>query len=84
MEQYGMTRRQLFTAMLAGTLPLGAQMASRGVKAMPRGKPTGLPFRASLTDVAAQAGLRQPIVYGGVARWDPLESTCRHASLSIL
>jgi hypothetical protein len=67
MKQYGMTRRQLLTTMLAGTLPLGAQMASRGVKAMPRGKPTGIPFRASLTDVAAQAGLRQPIVYGGVA-----------------
>jgi hypothetical protein len=54
--------------MLAGTVPLGAQMASRGVKAVPRGKPTCIPFRASLTDVAAQAGLRQPIVYGGVTR----------------
>ena len=41
-------------------------MASRGVRAMPRGKPSGLPFHACFTDVAARAGLRQPVVYGDV------------------
>ena len=33
-------------------------MASRGIKAAPRGKPSGLPFHARFTDVAAQAGLQ--------------------------
>ena len=43
-----------------------AQMASRGVKATPRGKASGLPFNCRLTDVAAQAGLTAPVIYGGV------------------
>ncbi len=62
------TRRRLLTAMFLNALPLGAQMASRGVKPMVRGKPSGLPFHASLTDIAAQAGLTHPIVYGDVGR----------------
>lgn len=33
---------------------------------MPRGKPSGLPFRAKFTNVAATAGLRAPVVYGEV------------------
>jgi hypothetical protein len=41
-------------------------VSSRGVKPQPRGKPSGRPFHSRLTDVAAQAGLTQPIVYGGV------------------
>ncbi len=32
-------------------------MASRKVKAAPRGKPSGIPFRSRLTDVSKQAGL---------------------------
>jgi hypothetical protein len=47
---------------LLGQIQFG--MASRGVKAAPRGKPSGLPFRASFTDVAAQAGLKLPVVSG--------------------
>ena len=49
-------------------LPLvaGAQMASRGVKAAPRAKASGLPFNCRLTDVAAEAGLTAPVIYGGV------------------
>jgi enediyne biosynthesis protein E4 len=39
-------------------------MASRGVKPTPRGKPSGLPFHAHFVDVAAQAGLRSPVIYG--------------------
>src|ERR1039458_1419732 len=38
------------------------------VTAKTRGKSSGLPFLASLTDVAAAAGLSAPIVYGGVDR----------------
>ncbi len=41
-------------------------MASRGVKPTPRGKGSGLPFNSRLTDVAAQAGLTAPVIYGGV------------------
>ena len=39
-------------------------VSSRGVKAQPRGKPSGLPFDSSFVDVAAQAGLRAPLIYG--------------------
>jgi len=35
---------------------------------MPRGKPSGLPFHARFTDVAAAAGLRAPVVFGGTDR----------------
>ncbi len=44
----------------------GQGMSSRGVKAHPRGKPSRRPFLVQLTDVAKQAGLTQPIIYGGV------------------
>jgi len=40
-------------------------VSSRGVKAQPRGKPSGLPFDANFVDIAAQAGLRTPLLYGG-------------------
>jgi len=39
-------------------------MASRGVRAAPRPKPSGRPFPVTFTDVAARAGLTAPIVYG--------------------
>ena len=39
-------------------------MASRGIKAAPRGKPSGLPFHARFTDVAAQAGLQNAVISG--------------------
>ena len=44
----------------------GQGVSSRGVKAQPRGKPSGRPFLARFTDVAEQAGLTHPIVYGGI------------------
>jgi hypothetical protein len=44
----------------------GQGVSSRGVKPQPRGKPSGHPFLARFTDVARQAGLTQPIIYGGV------------------
>ena len=60
-----MTRRELLALVPSAAF---AQMASRGVKPMPRGKPSGLPFYAHFTDVAAQAGLRDPVIYGGLER----------------
>ena len=44
----------------------GQGISTRSVKATPRGKPSGRPFLARFTDVAKQAGLTEPIVYGGV------------------
>ena len=41
-------------------------VSSRGVKPQPRGKPSGRPFHARFTDIAKQAGLTQPVVYGAV------------------
>ncbi len=39
-------------------------VSSRAVRATPRGKPSGIPFLARFTDVAAEAGLTYPVVYG--------------------
>ena len=63
------SRRKLLGTLAA--LPggvLGQRAAPRGVQAMPRAKPSGLPFAARFTDVAQQAGLRAPIVYGAAGR----------------
>jgi len=53
---------------LAGQIPSG--MASRGIKPVARGKPSGLPFHARFTDIAAQAGLRTPVIAGHPKRAD--------------
>ena len=45
---------------------LAQGISSRGVKAQPRGKPSGRPFLAHFTDVARQAGLTHPTIYGGL------------------
>ena len=69
------TRRKLILDMatVAGgslVVPVEYAMAqgisSRGVKPQPRGKPSGRPFNAHFTDIAKQAGLTEPIVYGGL------------------
>jgi hypothetical protein len=72
-----MTRRNLFGLLTfhVGRLcsqdpPRRGGMASRGVKAAPRGKPSGLPFSARFTDVAAQAGLKHVVVSGHPNRAD--------------
>ena len=61
-----MIRRDFLSALLAGSLPLGGQMTTRGVTARSRGKKSGLPFLSSLDDVAREAGLTAPVIYGGV------------------
>ena len=64
-----MTRRGML-ALLACSVEAGLRqgVSSRSVKPQPRGKPSGRPFAARFTDVAAPAGLTQPIVYGGIDR----------------
>ena len=68
------TRRKLITTLAgaAGAAFVGANpsvfgqgISSRGVKAQPRGKPSGRPFLSKLTDIAKQAGLTHPVIYGG-------------------
>jgi hypothetical protein len=63
-----MTRRQLLALLAAASAKgaFGQGVSSRGVRPQPRGKPSGRPFLSRLTDVAGQAGLTRPIVYGGV------------------
>ena len=61
------TRRTLLALLACSASPaFGQGISSRGVKAQPRGKPSGRPFLARFTDVAKQAGLTDPIIYGGV------------------
>jgi hypothetical protein len=41
-------------------------IASRNVAAQPKAAPSGRPFDARFTDVAKEAGLHAPVIYGGV------------------
>jgi hypothetical protein len=50
-------------------------VASRGVKAQPRGKPSGIPFASRFIDVAHEAGLRAPVIYGPVDHKDYILET---------
>ena len=43
---------------------LGQGVSSRAVKPQPRGKASGLPFQACFKDIAEQAGLHAPLIYG--------------------
>ena len=65
-----MRRRTFVAGCLGWTAAAGQGIATRGVKAQPRGKPSGLPFHAKFVDVAAQAGLVHPTIYGGVDKKD--------------
>jgi enediyne biosynthesis protein E4 len=69
------TRRRIISlaARTAGAaLTVGARtvfgqgISSRGIKPQPRGKPSGRPFLARFTDIAKQAGLSEPVIYGAV------------------
>ena len=58
-----LNRRDLLALLTAA--PLAAQgVSTRNVRALPRGKPSGLPFNARFTDVAKPAGLAYPVIYG--------------------
>src|SRR5215831_5721564 len=71
-----MNRRKFLSILGATGLGAGlaraqeSGMASRGVRPQPRGKPSGLPFHAHFSDVAAHAGLRAPVIYGPPDRMD--------------
>jgi len=68
------TRRELLSRIATAAsallfpprLALAQGISSRGVKPQPRGKPSGRPFLAHFIDIAKEAGLKDPIVYGGL------------------
>ena len=61
------SRRDLLLSLAA--LPIfGQGVSTRTARPTARGKPSGLPFDSRLTDVAAEAGLRAPVIYGGIDR----------------
>jgi hypothetical protein len=65
MKHDRLTRRTILSLLGVPVVNALAQgVSSRAVKAQPRGKPSGLPFNACFTDVAAQAGLHEPLIYG--------------------
>ena len=63
------TRRSLLALLACSAGPtfgFAQGISSRNVKPQPRGKPSGRPFNARFTDVAKQAGLTHPVIYGGI------------------
>src|SRR5216683_5705455 len=71
-----MTRRQLLASAVlvipgsGGWAQDRGGMASRGVKPVPRGAPSGRPFDANFVNVAKEAGLTKPVIYGEPNRSD--------------
>ena len=62
-----LTRREvlpMLAILAAPRLALAQGMSTRVVKPMPRSKPSGIPFLARFTDIAKEAGLRSPVIYG--------------------
>jgi enediyne biosynthesis protein E4 len=49
---------------------LGQGVATHTAKAQPKAAPSGRPFNAHFTDVAEQAGLNAPVIYGGITNKD--------------
>lgn|SRR6266702_1552791 len=70
----GSTRRG-FLWMAASTAAMAQGVAPRNIKPHPRGKPSGIPFLARFTDVAAGVGLAHPVVYGGLHHKDYIVET---------
>ena len=62
--------RRAWLGVLAGGAAFAQGVSTRAVKPTLRGKPSGLPFDCHFTDVAAQAGLTSPVIYGGIDHKD--------------
>lgn len=67
-----LTRRRLLSQLLGASTVRAQGVASRGVRATARGKPSGLPFGSKLTDISRSAGLTAPAICGGIAKKDYL------------
>ena len=76
MAKWELTRRAWMALMaVSAARALGQGVSSRNVQPMPRGKPSGLPFHARFVDIAEQAGLRAPVIYGGPTHKDYILET---------
>jgi len=53
-------------AMTSAAMAVGQGVSTRSVTPAPRARASGRPWPVRFQDVAAQAGLKAPIVYGGV------------------
>src|SRR5438874_1701865 len=51
---------------LSGKIFFGQGVAPHTTKPLPKAAPSGRPFNARFVDVAHEAGLREPVIYGGV------------------
>lgn len=60
------SRREFLWLASASSIAAAQGVSTRNVKPTPRGKPSGVPFLAQFTDIAAQAGLTIPVIYGGL------------------
>jgi hypothetical protein len=66
------TRRGFLQSSLSSVIALASErlfaqgVAEHKAKPMARPAPSGLPFHAHFVDVAAAAGLKAPVVYGGI------------------
>ncbi len=69
------TSRREWLALLAAPLARGQGVASRNVRARKRAELSAKPFHAHFVDVAAEAGLRHPTIYGPVDRKDYIIET---------
>src|SRR6185437_16671025 len=75
-----MTRREVL-ALSALAVPAangqsgGHGMSSRNVRPVPRDKPSGIPYHARFTNVASEAGLKAPVIYGDVGRADYIQES---------
>ena len=67
--------RRTLLALLAGSPLFGQGIASRRVTPQPRGKPSGVPFLARFVDIAKEAGLKYPTIYGPVDHKDYIVET---------
>lgn len=64
MSEDSLTRRTLLAALMAAPAVSAQGVASRGLHAAPRSKPSGLPFGSNLTDISEAAGLIKPAICG--------------------
>jgi hypothetical protein len=72
---FSVTRRSFLWMMAAYSASFGQGVSQRKVKPLPRGTPSGIPFDARFTDVAADAGLTSPVIYGGIRHKDYIFET---------
>jgi hypothetical protein len=68
-------RRREFIGLLAAPFLRGQGAASRNVRPQPRSKPSGIPFNAHFIDIAAEAGLHFPTIYGPLDHKDYIIET---------